>query len=350
MVGAGPASHRAAGRARGALHPRPTGARRGGGRGGVGPRQADPRTSPGGPRAGGAKEASCSLARLVGLVDERSEPPSSPGTGLPSGRRPAWPRVCSPAPRCAACTRGTRIRGSFAANCQESPEGNDCHWTDRPLWHDVKLRIRGSGAVGSAGSSVAAAPRTQWRRRAYFKEPGSPRGQALRNARIAARAPELQGSPGERQPRAQALCRRGKIWLLQPRRGRIGAGPKSCLRAARGRCGPPLRPHPCNGGPSDVPSHRRVAGAPALARPTSSLVVLIRGRTILSSIAINLLRTRPFSSLSYYPGFRWTLLSNAAVCPEYPTRFRCYDVRLENTRRGDTAQVEGSPTVPVLKR
>ncbi|XP_045704333.1 translation initiation factor IF-2-like [Phyllostomus hastatus] len=410
MVGAGPASRRAAGRARGALHPRPAGARGGGGRRGCGPRQADPRTSPGGPRAGGAvgrrqwlqwrrqrgasgrsrapgrrsvlgesgvgseelrKERSsfrgtlerravrhalicifgsasrpalaprpsapppegakpCGSARTPsrwsvlpagpptpalatfspppptpatlsqcshwpasrlrtrglerGLlqsgragrlgggtvraplvtrnrptqVTARRTPVSPPiafgmmgggseGTGslrhpgggvrgsyfhlpgstpLPCGRRPAWPRVWSPAPRHSASPRGTRIRGAFAANCQESPEGNDCHWTDRPPPRpNVKLRTGGSGAVGSAGSSgaekktanyykniprleqgsslgihsiltsikyltrqvhvaleglpvaqVADAPRTRWCEGVRFLEPGSPRG------------------------------------------------------------------------------------------------------------------------------------------------------------------------------
>ena len=37
--------------------------------------------------------------------------------------------------------------------------------------------------------------------------------------------------------------------------------------------------------------------------------------------------------------------SNAAGFPESPTRFRRFDVRLENTRRGDTPQAEGSQSL-----
>ncbi|KAF6123319.1 coordinated expression to IRX2 [Phyllostomus discolor] len=70
---------------------------------------------------GGGYEGTGSLSHPGGGV--RGSYFHLPGsTPLHCGRRPAWPRVWSPAPRHSASPRGTRIRGAFAANCQESPE------------------------------------------------------------------------------------------------------------------------------------------------------------------------------------------------------------------------------------
>lgn len=111
--------------------------------------------------------------------------------------------------------------------------------------------------------TVAAAFRTRRRGRARLKKPSSPRGQARRNARNAARTSGPTGKAAVAGPGALQTRTPPAVW---PRGGRSGAGPKSCARAARGRCGPWLRPRPCCGGPSNVPGHRRAAGAPALAR------------------------------------------------------------------------------------
>lgn len=113
--------------------------------------------------------------------------------------------------------------------------------------------------------AVVAALRTRRRGRARFKKPSSPRGQALRNARNAARTSGPTGKAAVAGPGAPQTRTFPAVW---PRGGRSGAGPKSCARAARGRCGPRLRPRPCCGGPSNVPGHRRAAGAPALAYPS----------------------------------------------------------------------------------
>lgn len=125
-----------------------------------------------------------------------------------------------------------------------------------------------------------------------FEKPGSPRGQALRNARHAARTPGLTGKaaaagPGARQTRPFPALGPRQVGAARARsraHGRRGGA------VARG-CG--LVPAEVAPAASQATDGRRARDSGA--RPTPAHVGLIRGsRTSTSGTAINALRTLPF--------------------------------------------------------
>ncbi|KAK2491167.1 hypothetical protein MC885_011920 [Smutsia gigantea] len=123
---------------------------------------------------------------------------------------------------------------------------------------------RASGLCHGRGrqhSSAADARRTIRRGHARFKQPGFPAG----------KAGKAGPAPGS-SPRGRRAARTERRALLtQSVSGLQGRRP-AVARAARGRCGPRLRPRPGCGGLGAVPGHRWAAGAPALIQPTPSRV------------------------------------------------------------------------------
>ncbi|XP_029071829.1 uncharacterized protein LOC114891730 [Monodon monoceros] len=115
------------------------------------------------------------------------------------------------------------------------PTGGRC------LWNKSAWTCAFQGAVVSWRPSSG---KRQKRARAWA--PGPPRKAAA--AQAEAPSTSVLGLPGA----GQAERRRG---------------PKSCARAARGRCGPRLPPRPHRGGPGAVPGHRRAAGFPTCLLP-----------------------------------------------------------------------------------
>ncbi|XP_060151365.1 uncharacterized protein [Globicephala melas] len=115
------------------------------------------------------------------------------------------------------------------------PTGGRC------LWNKSAWTCPFQGAVVSWRPSSG---KRQKRARAWA--PGPPRKAAAAQAK--APSTSVLGLPGA----GQAERRRG---------------PKSCARAARGRCGPRLPPRPHRGGPGAVPGHRRAAGFPTCLLP-----------------------------------------------------------------------------------
>lgn len=102
--------------------------------------------------------------------------------------------------------------------------------------------------------TVVAALRTRRHGRARFKKPSSPRSPSAEKCQKRSQGFRANRQSGSRGPRFSADA---DLPRLSGRGEAGGAGPKSCARAARGRCGPWLRPRPCCGGPSNFPGYRR---------------------------------------------------------------------------------------------
>ncbi|XP_032134730.1 uncharacterized protein LOC116552199 [Sapajus apella] len=215
-----------------------------------------------------------------------------PGPALtPGPRLPAWPRVWSPAPRGSLRPAWTRIRGASVAICQEgrkvqgnqlqiavldlrrappelegkqedAPPGLGPGENLLPVWSlggavpaRPPARVAGSARTGSPGHAgrKAAAPReegpgcfAQGSQRIQSKSTWTCRSP---RARISCEADREEVpaqrlgrgvSPGTRPAeKAGALARSGDVLGVAGTEGG-GAGPETCARAARGRCGPCL--------------------------------------------------------------------------------------------------------------
>lgn len=127
--------------------------------------------------------------------------------------------------------------------------------------------------------------------------------------------PGLQGSPGKRQPRAQALGRRGPSRLSG--RGQVGAArARSRAHGRRGGavargCG--LVPAEVAPAASQATDGRRARDSGA--RPTPAHVGLIRGsRTSTSGTAINALRTLPFPRCVLLPQTSLDFVTELGEC------------------------------------
>lgn len=205
-----------------------------------------------------------------------------PGQRSRPGRAGAWPLLFSVAVR--AGTAESERRGA--------QENWRAAWESRSLCNNFRGNAQFQACGETSPSShvcvcknkltlphflflvltVADAFRTSRRGHAHFNEPGIPARPSREKCLERGLGPE--GLSGKRlAAQAEAPLRHCPSRAVGRGRGQGATrAQKSCVRAARGRCGPRLRPRPCSGGPGAVPDHRSAVGAlapPDLSLPTS---------------------------------------------------------------------------------